>query len=216
MVRFTVARRLMSRSLASIAVASSSSTRSSLFRMMRSASATCCRHSFTASSGFSSSRCSITCLLSTTVTRPSSRARFASISSTKNVLMMGDGFARPVVSMTTWSMLFRRGGAHSSNSMLIKSERTVQHKQPLLSMMTVSPPSILVLSVISSLSMSIAPNSFSITAMRLPSLFFSRLFKSVVFPLPRYPVMTVQGRRGSYDGSNRFVSSATACARAGR
>lgn len=48
--------------------------------------------------------------------------------------------------------------------------------------------------------MSIAPNSFSITAMRRPWSARRMWLSSVVLPLPRKPVMTCEGRNGEGRG----------------
>mmetsp|Transcript_17190 Transcript_17190/g.34914 ORF Transcript_17190/g.34914 Transcript_17190/m.34914 type:complete len:204 (+) Transcript_17190:709-1320(+) len=84
---------------------SASDTRSTLLRTMRSANATCSTASFSAPSGFSSSRCCSMCLASISVTIPSSRANALIWSSTKNVWATGAGSAIPVVSIMMPSSL---------------------------------------------------------------------------------------------------------------
>src|SRR5688572_25181462 len=88
--------------------------------------------------------------------------------------------------------------------MRIRSPRTVQQMQPLLvSNSSSSAP------ITSSLSTPTSPNSFSMTAMRLPCFSDRMRFSSVVFPEPRKPVSTVTGTRegvtdmgrGLYDGA---------------
>jgi hypothetical protein len=49
----------------------------------------------------------------------------------------------------------------------------------------------------SSPSMPISPSSLTMTAVRNPCALVRMCFTSVVFPLPRKPVMTVTGRRDS-------------------
>jgi hypothetical protein len=74
--------------------------------------------------------------------------------------------------------------------MRIRSPRTVQQMQPLLvSNSSSSAP------MTSSLSTPTSPNSFSMTAMRLPCFSDRMRFSSVVFPEPRKPVSTVTGTR---------------------
>lgn len=68
----------------------------------------------------------------------------------------------PVVSITMWSNSSRR--FHRLLSAATRSSRTVQQRQPLESTVTASPvPSKVSLRATSSLSMSISPNSFSMT-----------------------------------------------------
>mmetsp|Transcript_41234 Transcript_41234/g.131023 ORF Transcript_41234/g.131023 Transcript_41234/m.131023 type:complete len:217 (+) Transcript_41234:503-1153(+) len=172
----------------------SSSARSHLFRRMRSANATCSTASFSTPSGFSSSRWAMMCLASTTVRMPSRIKCFCTYSSAKKVWATGAGSARPVVSTITPSrslpvlreffIIFLRPA--------MRSPRTVQQMQPLFistmfSSVVRGPASR------SSSSMPTSPNSFSMTAMRLPWFSFRMRFSNVVFPLPRKPVMTVTG-----------------------
>src|SRR5579871_4944436 len=75
--------------------------------------------------------------------------------------------------------------------MRMRSPRTVQQMQPLfISKISSS------VSTTRSLSMPTSPNSFSITAMRLPCRSVRMRFKRVVLPAPRYPVRMVTGTRG--------------------
>mmetsp|Transcript_3969 Transcript_3969/g.7733 ORF Transcript_3969/g.7733 Transcript_3969/m.7733 type:complete len:202 (+) Transcript_3969:1624-2229(+) len=171
---------------------SASSTRSVLLSTMRSAKAICSIASFTTPSFFTSLRWRVTCLESTTVTSPSRRYCCESWSSRKNVWMMGAGLASPVVSMSTWSNLSRLFMARSL-SMFTRSPRTVQQRQPLLSISTSSSPASS--AATRDPSISISPNSFSMTAIRMPWSSFRILFSSVVFPEPRKPVMIVTGNR---------------------
>mmetsp|Transcript_719 Transcript_719/g.2178 ORF Transcript_719/g.2178 Transcript_719/m.2178 type:complete len:213 (-) Transcript_719:51-689(-) len=174
--------------LASSLSSSSASTKSVLFSRMRSAKATCSAHSFSTPSGFSSSKCSITCLASTTVTMPSSLYFSWMKSSTKNVCATGAGSASPVVSMRTASncLTFPCSLFNAST----KSPRTVQQMHPFITSMTSSFAS----SAKTFSSTPTSPNSFSIMAKR--SLWSGDLrmwFINVVFPEPRKPVKMVTG-----------------------
>ena len=104
--------------------------------------------------------------------------------------MMGAGFARPVVSIRMWSncpfLSFT-----SLPSMSTRSPRTVQHRQPLLSSMMFSSP--LSSKATSSLSISISPNSFSMTTIRLPWSPLRMWLRRVVLPDLRKP-RTIVGR----------------------
>mmetsp|Transcript_34638 Transcript_34638/g.79293 ORF Transcript_34638/g.79293 Transcript_34638/m.79293 type:complete len:243 (+) Transcript_34638:540-1268(+) len=180
--------KLMLFTLASTAFKVASSTKSVLFSTMQSAKATCSTLSFSTPSGFSSSKCDITCLASTTVTMPSSLYLLWISSSTKNVCATGAGSAKPVVSMRIASKdstfacsLFRAW---------TKSPRTVQQMQPFITSMTSS----LASSASTFSSTPTSPNSFSIMAKRKPwSGDFKMWFMSVVFPEPRKPVKIVTG-----------------------
>mmetsp|Transcript_109266 Transcript_109266/g.309119 ORF Transcript_109266/g.309119 Transcript_109266/m.309119 type:complete len:367 (-) Transcript_109266:8-1108(-) len=193
-VRFMWAVLLMMRSSAWTSSRYSGETRSVLFRRIRSAKATCSTASLTTPFGFSSLRCSMQCLASTTVSTPSRTMWLCTKSSAKNVCATGAGSARPVVSM----MMPSRGlplpavCLWSFFSPTMRSPRTVQQMQPLfISMMFSSVTLLFVLSSASSIP--ISPNSFSMTAIRLPW-FSSRMwFSSVVLPAPRKPVMMVVG-----------------------
>mmetsp|Transcript_6804 Transcript_6804/g.12724 ORF Transcript_6804/g.12724 Transcript_6804/m.12724 type:complete len:231 (-) Transcript_6804:310-1002(-) len=99
---------LILRSLADTADLSSSVTRSTLFRRILSAKATCSTASFSTPSGFTSSRCASTCLASTTVMMASRLACSLISSSTKKVCATGAGSARPVVSIKMASNLSLR------------------------------------------------------------------------------------------------------------
>mmetsp|Transcript_56664 Transcript_56664/g.172496 ORF Transcript_56664/g.172496 Transcript_56664/m.172496 type:complete len:299 (-) Transcript_56664:340-1236(-) len=190
---------------------SASSTKSVLFRRMRSAKATCSTASFSTPSGFSSSRWATKCFASATVRMPSSAIFCWTKSSAKNVCATGAGSARPVVSIRTASMglpvllefltiLLRPA---------MRSPRTVQQMQPLfISMMFSS----VVMGPASSRasSMPTSPNSFSITAMRLPWFSLRMRFISVVLPLPRKPVITVTGIFSNFFGP-LAASSADCC-----
>mmetsp|Transcript_24244 Transcript_24244/g.79830 ORF Transcript_24244/g.79830 Transcript_24244/m.79830 type:complete len:220 (-) Transcript_24244:234-893(-) len=112
----------------------SSGTKSTLLSRRRSAKATCSTASFSAPSGFSSSRCCSTCFASTRVTIPSSLKEALTMSSTKKVWATGAGSAMPVVSMMTPSSLsvpaLTRLASFSSTT--IRSCRTVQQMQPFI------------------------------------------------------------------------------------
>mmetsp|Transcript_5386 Transcript_5386/g.9030 ORF Transcript_5386/g.9030 Transcript_5386/m.9030 type:complete len:222 (+) Transcript_5386:939-1604(+) len=149
---------------------SSAVTRSVLLSKMRSAKATCSTASFSAPSGFSSSRCCSICLASTTVTMPSSRANDLTMSSTKNVCATGAGSAMPVVSMTMPSSLsfpvFTRLASFLRTTM--RSWRTVQQIQPFIISIISSSACILVFFASRVSSIPTSPNSFSMTAIFLP------------------------------------------------
>mmetsp|Transcript_4574 Transcript_4574/g.15773 ORF Transcript_4574/g.15773 Transcript_4574/m.15773 type:complete len:200 (-) Transcript_4574:332-931(-) len=98
-VSITAAYLLISRTRATTAAFSASSTKSILLSRIRSAKATCSTDSFSTPSGFSSFRCSTMCFASTTVRMPSSRIESLISSSTKKVWATGAGSARPVVSI---------------------------------------------------------------------------------------------------------------------
>mmetsp|Transcript_99058 Transcript_99058/g.174757 ORF Transcript_99058/g.174757 Transcript_99058/m.174757 type:complete len:238 (-) Transcript_99058:398-1111(-) len=185
---------LIMRILFSTSSSVGSSTKSVLLRMIRSAKAICSTASFSTPSGFSSSRCSMTCFASTSVRMPS-RSNFCwTKSSAKKVCATGAGSARPVVSMMIPSkgLSFFWAFFTSFFRPAIRSPRTVQQMQPLFistmfSSVRVGPSSM------SASSMPTSPNSFSMTASRLPWFSFSIRFKSVVFPEPKNPVSTVTG-----------------------
>mmetsp|Transcript_14006 Transcript_14006/g.41741 ORF Transcript_14006/g.41741 Transcript_14006/m.41741 type:complete len:300 (-) Transcript_14006:86-985(-) len=177
----------------------SSGTRSILFSKRRSAKATCSSASFSAPSGFSSSRCCSMCLASTSVTMPSSSKTAEISSSTKKVCATGAGSAMPVVSMMmASSALPDSWRALSFLSTMAKSARTVQQMQPFIISMSSSPSTRLAMFFWrSASSMPTSPNSFSITAMVLPCSAVRMWLSSVVLPLPRKPVSTVTGTRMS-------------------
>mmetsp|Transcript_44518 Transcript_44518/g.112636 ORF Transcript_44518/g.112636 Transcript_44518/m.112636 type:complete len:301 (-) Transcript_44518:39-941(-) len=204
---------LMARMRASSPASSASGTRSVLLRMMRSAYASCSRASLGASLWSPSSRWRVTCLASTTVTTPSRRT-MGLMSWSVKVRMMGAGLASPVVSIMMWSKSLRRFSSRSK-IMSMRSPRTVQQRQPLLSIMMVS--SVFSATETSLLSMSISPNSFSMMATRRPWSLVSRLFSVVVLPLPRKPVSTVMGTRLSTLGGGGLwlVAEEEAARRAG-
>mmetsp|Transcript_9361 Transcript_9361/g.24199 ORF Transcript_9361/g.24199 Transcript_9361/m.24199 type:complete len:278 (+) Transcript_9361:279-1112(+) len=152
------------RSRASTRPSSSSSTRSILLSSSRSAKTTCSTASFSAPSGFSSSRCCTTCFASTSVMMPSRRAYSFIDSSMKKVCATGAGSAIPVVSMIIPSSFSLR--LRSLLRMRIRSPRTVQHMHPLF----ISKISSLVSKrfFTSASSTPTSPNSFSITASFFP------------------------------------------------
>mmetsp|Transcript_37632 Transcript_37632/g.119669 ORF Transcript_37632/g.119669 Transcript_37632/m.119669 type:complete len:295 (-) Transcript_37632:7-891(-) len=134
------------------------------------------------------------CFASTRVRIPSRRMCCCTKSSAKKVCATGAGSAKPVVSMSTPSrrLLVFRELVMSLFKPAMRSPRTVQQMQPLfistiLSSSAKAPP------LTRASSMPTSPNSFSMTAIRLPW-FFSRIwFSNVVFPLPRKPVSTETG-----------------------
>ena len=100
--------------------------------------------------------------------------------------MTGLGFANPVVSMimpSSWDFCFS-----SERIVRMRSPRTTQQMQPLLSSMSSSSPE-----TISSPSMLISPNSLTIIANFLPERSDNILLRRLVFPAPRNPVRTVTG-----------------------
>mmetsp|Transcript_4396 Transcript_4396/g.11255 ORF Transcript_4396/g.11255 Transcript_4396/m.11255 type:complete len:230 (+) Transcript_4396:1008-1697(+) len=161
---------LMLRSRSSTRFRSASETRSILLRMMRSAKATCSTASFSAPSGFSSSKCCSTCFASTMVMIPSNWAKFFTAGSTKNVWATGAGSANPVVSMTmpsSWSVPAATRSASFFNT-TTKSWRTVQHTQPFIISTSSSLACIVVFFLSRASSMPTSPNSFSMTAIFFP------------------------------------------------
>mmetsp|Transcript_24604 Transcript_24604/g.33712 ORF Transcript_24604/g.33712 Transcript_24604/m.33712 type:complete len:281 (+) Transcript_24604:786-1628(+) len=180
-----------------------SGIRSILFTSKRSAKATCSTASFSAPSGFSSSRCCSMCLASMRVTIPSSLKYFWIVSSTKNVCATGAGSAMPVVSITTassWSPFSRRFTSFFSTS--IRSWRTVQQTHP-LSISTISSSLCACMFFFRrASSIPTSPNSFSITAIFRPCCCVRMWLRRVVFPLPRNPVSTVTGTRRSAGGAS--------------
>ncbi len=104
----------------------------------------------------------------------------------RNVCATGDGSASPVVSIKICS-----GGRSLATSFLIiriRSPRTVQQIQPLFISITSS-----FSFKTRSWSIPISPNSFSITAKRMPCSSIKIRLMRVVFPLPKNPVITVTG-----------------------
>mmetsp|Transcript_30604 Transcript_30604/g.94635 ORF Transcript_30604/g.94635 Transcript_30604/m.94635 type:complete len:293 (+) Transcript_30604:742-1620(+) len=192
-VRNIGANALMPRMRFSTRSRSCSETRSILLRRIRSANATCSTDSFSAPSGFSSSRCCSMCFASTTVTMPSRSAKHEISSSTKNVCATGAGSAMPVVSMTMPSSFMPASTFLASFSRTTtRSWRTVQQMQPFIISMSSSPSMRSFMFFISSASsMPTSPNSFSMTAMRLPCSAVRIWLRSVVFPEPRNPVKMV-------------------------
>ena len=152
------------------------------------------------------------CLASTTVTMPSRRYLALISSSTKNVCATGAGSASPVVSIRTASKLATLACMRFRAA--TRSPRTVQQMHPFMTSMTSSS----VLSVSFALSMMCSsiptsPNSFSMTANRMPP-FSSRLrvrrwFSRVVLPLPRKPFFL-----RNWGGCGEGVSDAAAPCRA--
>mmetsp|Transcript_22019 Transcript_22019/g.49678 ORF Transcript_22019/g.49678 Transcript_22019/m.49678 type:complete len:381 (+) Transcript_22019:595-1737(+) len=174
---------------------SASETRSVLLRSIRSAKATCSTASFSAPSGFSSSRCCSMCFASISVTIPSRRANSLTASSTKKVCATGAGSAMPVVSITIPSSLSLPDLTRFASLLrtTMRSCRTVQQMQPFIISMISSSACILVFFERRASSMPISPNSFSMTAIFFPCVAVRIWFSNVVFPLPRKPVSTVTG-----------------------
>mmetsp|Transcript_19262 Transcript_19262/g.44280 ORF Transcript_19262/g.44280 Transcript_19262/m.44280 type:complete len:288 (-) Transcript_19262:55-918(-) len=196
--RWTGANLLMSRNRFVMRSSSFSSvTRSHLFSSSRSANATCSTASFSAPSGFSSSRCCSMCFASTMVTIPSSLANALTSSSTKKVCATGAGSAMPVVSITIASSLSFPERTRFANfcKTVMRSCRTVQQMQPFIISKICSSDCILAFLASSASSMPTSPNSFSITAIFFPCAAVRMWLSSVVFPLPRNPVSTVTGTR---------------------
>mmetsp|Transcript_5328 Transcript_5328/g.23602 ORF Transcript_5328/g.23602 Transcript_5328/m.23602 type:complete len:231 (+) Transcript_5328:199-891(+) len=181
------AEELMDLSLAVMRFTSASSTRSILLRIIRSAKATCSIASFSAPSGFSSSRCCSMCLASTRVTIPSRRKCSWTPSSTKKVCATGAGSAIPVVSIRMQSSLRFPAAMRPENlfSTTTRSWRTVQQMQPFIISTISSSICVFVFLAMSASSMPTSPNSFSMIAIFLPWLLVRMWFNRVVFPLPR-------------------------------
>ena len=163
--------------------------RSRLETAMRSAIATCRRASACRSSVATPSTAS------TSVATPSSRIAAPREGCAMIARSTGAGSASPVVSMTIRSMRASRrwrsiGREPSSrrSSVSTRSPRTVQHRQPSDSSITSSPDA-----SISAWSSPMAPNSFTITAVRCSAGSRSSRLSSVVLPAPRNPVRTVTG-----------------------
>mmetsp|Transcript_688 Transcript_688/g.1873 ORF Transcript_688/g.1873 Transcript_688/m.1873 type:complete len:273 (-) Transcript_688:12-830(-) len=194
-LRMIGAKALMPFRRCSTATNSGSVARSILFSRMRSAKATCSTASFSAPSGFSSSRCWMMCFASTSVMIPSNLANAATFGSTKKVCATGAGSAMPVVSMTMASIGFPDSCVFFSFlSTTAKSARTVQQMQPFIISKSSSPSTwFLMLFASKASSMPTSPNSFSMTAILFPCCFVRMWLSRVVFPLPRKPVRTVTG-----------------------
>mmetsp|Transcript_30629 Transcript_30629/g.89458 ORF Transcript_30629/g.89458 Transcript_30629/m.89458 type:complete len:269 (-) Transcript_30629:2-808(-) len=205
--RKMVALGLSLRSRSSMAGSSASGTRSVLLSKMRSAKATCSTASFSAPSGFSSSRWSSMCLASISVTIPSSRANALTASSTKKVCATGAGSARPVVSMTMPSSLSLPDATRlaSFESTVMRSCRTVQQMHPFIISMISSSAWTFEFFCSSSSSMPTSPNSFSMTAIFFPWVAVRMWLSRVVFPLPRKPVRTVTGTRFSLSSAEAAI-----------
>mmetsp|Transcript_22663 Transcript_22663/g.68007 ORF Transcript_22663/g.68007 Transcript_22663/m.68007 type:complete len:234 (-) Transcript_22663:278-979(-) len=162
-VSMTSANWLMARRRLRMTPSSSGVTRSTLFRRILSENATCCCASFTAPSGFSSSKCAAMCLADARQTT-ASMAKLSSIHwFDLSVAMMGAGSARPVVSSMTASNCWRFSTREPS--VRTRSPRMEQQAQPLSIWIRSSLEAMF--SETSFSSMFISPNSFSITQMRL-------------------------------------------------
>mmetsp|Transcript_23792 Transcript_23792/g.62339 ORF Transcript_23792/g.62339 Transcript_23792/m.62339 type:complete len:322 (-) Transcript_23792:94-1059(-) len=194
-LRMIGAKALMPFRRCSTATNSGSVARSILFSRMRSAKATCSTASFSAPSGFSSSRCWMMCFASTSVMIPSNLANAATFGSTKKVCATGAGSAMPVVSITMPSSFKVPACTRfaSLSSTTTKSCLTVQQMHPFIISMISSSACILVFFFSKSSSMPTSPNSFSITANFLPCCCVRMWFNNVVLPEPRNPVSTVTG-----------------------
>mmetsp|Transcript_48631 Transcript_48631/g.93009 ORF Transcript_48631/g.93009 Transcript_48631/m.93009 type:complete len:239 (-) Transcript_48631:103-819(-) len=152
---------LMLRSFASTVAFIFPLTRSTLFRRILSANATCSTDSFSTPSGFFSSRWARICFASTTVIIASSTAFCLIFSSMKNVCATGAGSASPVVSINIASNLSLR--LSNLCIMRMRSPRTVQQMHPLFISMISS-----FVSITRPSSTPISPNSFSMTAIFFP------------------------------------------------
>mmetsp|Transcript_702 Transcript_702/g.2064 ORF Transcript_702/g.2064 Transcript_702/m.2064 type:complete len:293 (+) Transcript_702:119-997(+) len=159
----TSAKLLMAAMRARIAAFSSGDTRSTLLRRILSENATCCTASFTAPSGFSSSRCALTCFAEARQTTASMRKLSSIHWFDLSVAMMGAGSASPVVSSMMASNCARF--STSDPSVRTRSPRMEQHAQPLSIWIRSSFEAMF--SETSFSSMLISPNSFSMTQMRL-------------------------------------------------
>jgi hypothetical protein len=123
---------------------------------------------------------------------PSSRAKAATLGSTKNVCATGAGSAMPVVSMTIPSNFKVPACTRfaSLSSTTTKSCLTVQQIHPFIISMISSSACMRVFFLSKSSSMPTSPNSFSITANFLPCCCVRMWFSNVVLPEPRKPVST--------------------------
>ena len=130
---------------------------------------------------------------STTVTTTSIWNSSPSARSVEKVCRIGLGSASPEVSITMRrksGIAPRSRSATSRRSAICRSERVLQHRQPLPSS-TVSSA----LARSSASSMPTAPNSLTTTAVPAPSGVVRKRRSSVVLPAPRKPVTTVTGMR---------------------
>ena len=132
------------------------------------------------------------CLASTSVMMPSSRAKAATLGSTKKVWATGAGSAIPVVSITIPSNFKVPACTRfaSLSNTTTRSWRTVQQMQPFIISMISSSACIRVFFFSKSSSIPTSPNSFSITANFLPCCCVRMWFSNVVLPEPRKPVST--------------------------
>ena len=129
----------------------------------------------------------------TTATTTSTKNSPPSARSVENVCRIGPGSASPLVSITIRA---NRGTAPRSRSATrrrsasCRSERVLQHRQPLPSSVISS-----ALSRTSASSMPTAPYSLMMTAVSRPSGVARKRRTSVVLPAPRKPVTMVTGMR---------------------
>mmetsp|Transcript_65446 Transcript_65446/g.176059 ORF Transcript_65446/g.176059 Transcript_65446/m.176059 type:complete len:353 (+) Transcript_65446:234-1292(+) len=168
-------------------------TRSVLFIMIRSANAICRAHSLASPGFFSSSRCCMQYLLSTTVTIASNCKALSNASSNQKMDASGPGSAKPVVSMR---MLSKPSRLTRTSSAETKSSRTEQQTQPLASSTQSAKTSPFgpVTPVVPGASMpDSAASSFWITAILFPWSPLKMCLSSVVLPLPKNPVTIVTG-----------------------
>mmetsp|Transcript_12484 Transcript_12484/g.29918 ORF Transcript_12484/g.29918 Transcript_12484/m.29918 type:complete len:231 (+) Transcript_12484:838-1530(+) len=133
---------LIARSSDSILLSfASSGTRSTLFRRIRFAKATCFKAAYSPPSCTSTSRCCSMYFASTTVTIPSSVVKFFTSSLTKKVWATGPGSAIPVVSIMIPSSAPPPASCLclSFSSTTTRSSRTVQQMHPFIISMSSLP-----------------------------------------------------------------------------
>src|SRR5712671_2079005 len=128
-----------------------------------------------------------------TVMTASTKNSPPSARSVAKVVRIGLGSASPLVSITMrpkCGMTPRSRSTTMRCSAICRSERKLQHRQPLPSSTVFS-----LLSRSSASSMPASPNSLTRTAVPWPSGVSKKCFTSVVLPAPRNPVTTVTGIR---------------------
>ena len=127
---------------------------------------------------------------------PSMRHWAARPGSARSVCTAGPGEAKPEASMSRWSKgtisIASRRRASRACSVVTRSPRTVQQRQPLLSWTTFSSTP-----TTRRPSMPTSPNSFTITAIRWSCCVERMRLTRVVFPLPKNPATRVTGTRSA-------------------
>mmetsp|Transcript_60382 Transcript_60382/g.127950 ORF Transcript_60382/g.127950 Transcript_60382/m.127950 type:complete len:273 (+) Transcript_60382:732-1550(+) len=185
---------LMPRILCTSRSRSSGVTISILLTINRSAKATCLAHSFTSFlSFFSSFKCCMQYLLSTTVTIASNCIPLSRASSSQKIDANGPGSAKPVVSMR---MLSKPSRCTSTSRAETRSSRTEQQTQPFASSTQsakTSPFGPVTPEALGASTPASPASSFWMTAILRPWSSPKMCFNKVVFPLPKKPVTIVTG-----------------------